>query len=179
MHQVIKPSPLFATVETLLRLAKSSIDVNIQDKHGTSALHVAVMRREEKIVKLLLSAFAEVNIKDKDDKTPLHHAIYTSEIVERSFRGNQHTIVHLLLLHGANPNMRDVQGSTPLLYAASAGSVGDTLILHRQKLPRVDSAAHGGGLRASDSHRDLVSRGEEEGRERMKWTRGGRRERRG
>jgi len=118
-----------ASVETLLRLAKSSIDVNIQDKHGTSALHVAVMRREEKIVKLLLSAFAEVNIKDKDDKTPLHHAIYTSEIVERSFRGNQHTIVHLLLLHGANPNMRDVQGSTPLLYAASAGSVGDTLIL--------------------------------------------------
>uniref|UniRef100_A0A0C3T0G2 Uncharacterized protein n=1 Tax=Guillardia theta (strain CCMP2712) TaxID=905079 RepID=A0A0C3T0G2_GUITC len=103
-------------------MAKQNIDVNVQDKHGTSALHLAATRRQEKIVKLLLAASAEVNIQDKDNKTPL-------EIVERAFGNNQRNVVNLLLLHGANPNVRDIQGSTPILYAASAGSVADTIIL--------------------------------------------------
>ncbi len=91
-------------IEAMLKQKKYKNDVNFIDKHGYTALDLAVIHNSPKIVKILLENGANPNMKDKNGYTPLHRAIirYSYEIVE------------LLLKNKADPNIKDKHGYTPL-----------------------------------------------------------------
>lgn len=60
-----------AGVELLLSAGAS---VNVEDEHGNSALHAAVISRQEPIVRLLVDRGAQVCNKNKVGRTPLQVA---------------------------------------------------------------------------------------------------------
>lgn len=46
-----------------------SCDLNLRDKHGRTALHIAVTVNDSYIVKLLITRGIDVSVKDDDGKT--------------------------------------------------------------------------------------------------------------
>ena len=79
-----------------------------------SLLHAAVEGLQLDVIKLLLSAGANVNIPSKWSITPLISALMRAH--RRSVHGQ--TMVTCLIDSGANVNCRDADGMTPLMYAA-------------------------------------------------------------
>lgn len=87
-------------------LLQQGATVNKSSKYG-SALMAAVVKGNEKIVKLLISHKADVNIKDENNNTALLYAVLF----------NQTEIAAQLLAAGANPHHKDIQGNKALDYA--------------------------------------------------------------
>lgn len=52
-------------------LLRKNADVNIQNKFGYTALHVATLEGHERIVELLLKNGADKNIENDDGLTPM------------------------------------------------------------------------------------------------------------
>ena len=91
--------------EIIAELLGAKADVNaVGEKQQQSALHFAVSDGKTELVKLFLSAHADVNLRDKNGETPLHLAV----------RANADDIAALLLEAKADPNLRNNYGQTPL-----------------------------------------------------------------
>ncbi len=93
------------------KLILSGADINIQsDKYGNTALIRAVIEGHTDIVKLLITAGADVNIQDKYDNTALIWAVI-----------KDHTdIVKLLIAAGTNINAKNNNGNTALILVPAA-----------------------------------------------------------
>lgn len=86
------------------------VDINAQDANGHTALHLAAMRRDKKIVNALLDAGAAFDIPDNCEMTAVHHGAGKG-MVEFMARIGRHKVIHAT----------DMSGMTPLHYAASSG----------------------------------------------------------
>ena len=135
-------------LETVVKflLEKKSIDLNIQDRNGQTALHLAVrfwyhesvrMLHEDRIGrKLHLAAErdreyleivkaiigkngVDLNLKDKNGQTPLHLA---------AIDGNSRAAKVLVEHNGIELAPQDHRGQTPLLYAIMKGPFQDELL---------------------------------------------------
>lgn len=93
-------------VETARYLIGKSVDLNLRDGKGETALVRAIVRDHLEAVDLLLEHGANVNLDNKKGKTPLHAAV----------SGKCYRIVRTLLAHRADPNIGDIYGITPLMY---------------------------------------------------------------
>ena len=95
-------------------LLEHGADVNIQNKHGDTALIEASYNGHIETTKLLLEYKADPNLKDKDERTAL---------MEASAKGHEE-ITKLLLQHGANLNIQDKKnGRTALMEASYRGNI--------------------------------------------------------
>lgn len=88
-------------------LEKRAFDVNRRDNWGRTALHYATSN--EKSLRLLLAAGADVDVVDKKGISALHLA---------AMKGVYQACTVLLLEAGASVDPRDEKGETPLHYAA-------------------------------------------------------------
>jgi len=91
-------------VKALLKQKINKDEINFKDKHGYTALDLAVIHNLVDVVEVLLKNGANPNIKDKNGYTPLHRAVIKSSAV----------LTKLLLKYGADPNVKDIYGYTPL-----------------------------------------------------------------
>ncbi|KAL4426250.1 hypothetical protein ABPG77_009865 [Micractinium sp. CCAP 211/92] len=95
----------------LLLSEAQDLAINALDEEGMSALHLAVVAKEEECIEALLDAHADVNVRNSSGETALHFAVMDGE----------REIVQLLLDRGADPNLRDDSGSSPAELAADYG----------------------------------------------------------
>lgn len=97
--------------------ADPRLDINAQDIHGQTALHLTCRHDQVPNAKILLDHGAAVDIQNYDDSTPLvtlarfHHSGVVGE-------ENELEIAKLLLDKGAEVNATNAFGYTPLLYLA-------------------------------------------------------------
>lgn len=116
--------PLFRAIaqdddDAVIELINTGFNINIKDKNGQTALHVAVEHGNLEIVRFLLNKGAKVNVKDKSKRTSLA-MIFTSfeddvNIINEIFR--------LLVLNGADVDVRDSDGETLLMLACEDENV--------------------------------------------------------
>ena len=95
--------------QSLLNL---SIDVNAKDNSGVTALHQATRRKNEPLIRLLLSRGAMVDCKDDDGRTP-----WSANIRSRDHQ----RILSILREVGADSSTRGLQGVSELYTAAKDG----------------------------------------------------------
>lgn len=55
-------------------MIKGGIDINSQDKHGHSAIHISAQYGRNKVADLLVKAKADLNLRDNDGQTPFQMA---------------------------------------------------------------------------------------------------------
>jgi ankyrin repeat protein len=112
---------LSATEIVKLRLLKDrGARVNAASARGRTALFLAAMSdRSADIVRLLISAGADVSVVDGMKMTVLHAAAL----------GNDAETVRLLIEAGLDVNATDFQGFTPLIYATSNGNLAASRLL--------------------------------------------------
>jgi ankyrin repeat protein len=60
-------------------LLKNKADVSISDANGSTALHYAVMFKQEILIKLLIENKADINQKDQRNLSPLDYAMMTKD----------------------------------------------------------------------------------------------------
>jgi ankyrin repeat protein len=80
-----------------------------RDKDGSTPLHCAVWKGQERVVVALIEAGADVNVHNENDHwgtTPLHAAAHA----------NQAAIAQLLIDHGADVSAKDLEGRTPMFH---------------------------------------------------------------
>jgi ankyrin repeat protein len=91
-----------------------NFDVNSRDSSDRTALHLATVNGNLKIIRTLIEAGANVNAQDADGKTPIVKAIEC----------NHEELVQFFLFAGADTGLADYEnGNTPLHWALSSGSV--------------------------------------------------------
>lgn len=92
-------------------LSEPSLDLEIKNENGDTALMVALAAQQSSIARLLMTAGANVNTQNNRGYTPLHLS---------SYLGMFHT-VNMLLQGNANPNLTAKDGTRPIDLARSAG----------------------------------------------------------
>lgn len=88
---------------------KRSIDVNIRDKKGQTALHYLGVYYNLELAKKVLQHGGDVSIKDSYGNIPLWTAVFNA-------KGN-YAYVDLLLQYGSDPNSINKAGRSPLSFA--------------------------------------------------------------
>ena len=91
-------------IKSLLKQENNKKEINFIDKHGYTALDLAVIHNYPSIVETLLKNGANPNIKDKKGYTPLHRAV-----IKLSPK-----LTQLLMEYKADPDIKDIYGYTPL-----------------------------------------------------------------
>lgn len=82
-------------------LLGKGIDINHQDVHGVTALHIATKAKESVIVQAILKEpGVEVNLPDENKQTPLHWAA----------KNGNFNIIKAILTNGGNMNAKDKTG---------------------------------------------------------------------
>lgn len=98
--------------EPLVKLLAEQPEVNTQDQHGTTALHLAVGKMHVRLVQLLLAAGADAKKRDSAGQSPLLFC-----------RAHQDRIImDMLLAAGASLEQTDNQGRTLLSYVVAKGN---------------------------------------------------------
>ena len=100
LHEAVKKGD----VENVISLINSGINLNKQNNNLETALHWAIMLKNDEITNILLDNNIEVNLKDINQNTSLHLAV---------LNGN-YNIVKRLIKKGANLNIRNDEGKTAL-----------------------------------------------------------------
>ena len=96
-----------ATIKSLLSTDPSLISA--RDTDGSTPLHCATWKGQDKAAELLVEAGADVNAINQNEHwgtTPLHAAA----------PANQAKIAQLLLDHGADVKATDMEGRTPMFH---------------------------------------------------------------
>ena len=110
-------SPLHMAVEMqdmeLVSHLVCAENINLQDVHGITALHMAASLADSRITALLLRHQAAINLTDSCGQTPL---LYACDL-------DDSTVVMQLLAAKAQTTQLNCQGQTPLLLAAAAGQL--------------------------------------------------------
>ncbi|KAL4918874.1 ankyrin repeat-containing domain protein [Aspergillus aurantiobrunneus] len=102
--------------------------------HGGTALHLAVSRDHEDVVRFLLEQGVDLDGRNMYRDAPLHVAA----------RNGREKLVSLLLDGGADPDTEDARTLTPLWHAVDGGHLGVMkIILNRLPKCRVDGAGSG------------------------------------
>lgn len=83
---------------------REKIDLNQLDKEGNTALHIAVQKKEQTSVQILILSGCELNIQNNDKDTPLLIAV----------RNNFTLICNILCNAGANIDICDKDGQLPI-----------------------------------------------------------------
>lgn len=99
-------------------LSNKPNNIDISDRNGFTALHLAIIKERYKVVEFLLSKGANINKKQEvfsmtkvvDGFTPLMLAIISSN----------YKIIDLLLSNNADPNISDDSGRTAIMYSISS-----------------------------------------------------------
>lgn len=100
--------------EDKIKKQVKNIDINTRDSSDRTALHLATVNGNLKIIRILIEAGANVNAQDGDGKTPIIKAIEC----------NHEDLVQFFLCVGADPEIADHEnGNTPLHWALSMGAV--------------------------------------------------------
>ena len=104
--------------------------LNMQNKKGRTALHLASRHHHSSIVELLLKFGADVKTQDDDNMTALHLALKGPSQFDAGQvdDGSSSAIVQLLLAHGASVHARDKINRTPL-HLASLRTFPSTMAL--------------------------------------------------
>lgn len=95
------------SIEELLKLLQTGININIQDKEKKTLLIHAVINNKLEMVRLLISKGIDLNIQDSLGYTALHYAVQNYNI----------DAVELLLSNKARVDVQDKCGNTPLFRA--------------------------------------------------------------
>jgi len=98
-----------------LLLAMDGIDLNVRDKRGFSALHLAASTNNFDAIQMIVNSYHnfDINIQDNTGQTPLHLAIQKAEL----------QLVQLLLSAKAQVNITDKNGVSPLLMSSRTAHV--------------------------------------------------------
>ena len=145
--------PHRSLVDKVTLLLKHGADVNFQDSHFTSALHLAEYHGKLEVARILLKYRADFNARDINGNTPLHilsgrrPEIY-NQILDHvrllskygadmnsqdnrnqtplhvAMRNKWFTLARILIEHGANAQAEDEYGTTPL-HILSASPIHD------------------------------------------------------
>jgi ankyrin repeat protein len=110
IHQAVASKKL-KVVSRILRKDKAVI--NLRDANSNTPLHIACMKQDMAMVKLLLKHRADTRAPNHHKVRPLHMAVG---------KKSGANIVALLLKHRANINCADKYGNTPLHVAATRGN---------------------------------------------------------
>jgi len=110
-HSQLHNAVTSQSLQSVQVLIERGVDVNVPDKEGLYAIHIAARLGVDEIVQLLLSAGAKVNQTDSKGRTALHVA---------SRCGFIRTCTHLLN-NGSSVNLVDDSGRLPAHYAAEIG----------------------------------------------------------
>eukprot|EP00354_Favella_ehrenbergii_P011337 CAMPEP_0170456526 /NCGR_PEP_ID=MMETSP0123-20130129/4129_1 /TAXON_ID=182087 /ORGANISM="Favella ehrenbergii, Strain Fehren 1" /LENGTH=187 /DNA_ID=CAMNT_0010720029 /DNA_START=892 /DNA_END=1454 /DNA_ORIENTATION=- len=92
---------------SLYYFRRLKLDINMQDKRGSTPLHWACYSHSEIALSYLLAWGPSLNTQDQDGYTPLHLAVKSVDQVEST------RPVRFLLIKGAEKNIRDNQGQSP------------------------------------------------------------------
>lgn len=94
-------------------LAFTPLDVNIVDKHGTSAVMIAAQMGHWELLSSLVLAGANISAQDVDGFTAVHWAAFENEPV----------VLSTLLDLGFDPNSMDSKGWTAMMHATAKGNL--------------------------------------------------------
>jgi len=108
---------MMATLPTHVRSSKkrageSKVSVNIQDSHGRSPLHFAVLGRSAACVSALLSKKIKISLTDENGFTALHYAVKNGDV----------TLTEMIMNNVGKNATDKMQDDPPLLYAADCGN---------------------------------------------------------
>lgn len=111
-------------LDALLNLP--SIDINVHDRCGRTAAHIAAICADVSVMKTLVSKKANFHIRDSFSRIPLHYATEQDSA----------EMLTILLEESADCNVADVQGNTPLHFAMANDLIRTTkaLIKHGANL---------------------------------------------
>ncbi|EDO19204.1 hypothetical protein Kpol_1050p62 [Vanderwaltozyma polyspora DSM 70294] len=94
-------------------------DLGLPTAQGVTALHLAVSKKHNDVVKFLLDNGASVRVKDKKLQLPLHRAVSVGSMA----------LVELLCDKNSPVNAKDFQGWTPLHHALAEGHADIAVLL--------------------------------------------------
>ncbi|KAI9077711.1 hypothetical protein K1719_040317 [Acacia pycnantha] len=95
---------LSTQIRCMDQLLESGVDIDLKNKEGLTALHIAIIGKKEAVISHLLRKGACPHVRDKDGATPLHYAVQV---------GAKKT-VKLLIKYEIDINVADNEGWTPL-----------------------------------------------------------------
>lgn len=101
------------------QLLENGLDINAVDKDGLTALHKAIIGKNETVISHLLRKGASPNVQDRDGATPLHYAVEVGVI----------QTVKLLIKYNVDVNVADNEGWTPLHVAVQSRNRDITKVL--------------------------------------------------
>ncbi|XP_031785037.1 ankyrin-1 isoform X2 [Nasonia vitripennis] len=102
-------------------LLENGANVDAVDIGGSTALHIAVDTKDEKLVKVLIEAGAQVNARDEYGNTPLHVLLLTAQ-EDCCNEDRLERMAALLIDRGVNVNEQNDNQETPLYFALFRGN---------------------------------------------------------
>ncbi|XP_013779366.1 E3 ubiquitin-protein ligase MIB1-like, partial [Limulus polyphemus] len=103
-HTALQGASQNGHIEVIKLLLRYNADVEIEDKDGDRAIHLAAFGDEPGVVDVLARAGADLNARNKRRQTPLHIAVNKGHI----------GVVRIMLELGCHPSLQDSEGDTAL-----------------------------------------------------------------
>ncbi len=121
-------------IEEAMQLISQGVDPNAKHScKGMAALHIASIKGNKDVVRLLQARDININIQDDDGNTALHHAVSSNNL----------DILKTLLMHKLDVNIQNRFGETPLHVAAAEPEHPDlfaTLMDHNARFDLPDES---------------------------------------
>ena len=97
----------------LLKFIELGLEINSQDKHGKTPLHLAVQKQSEEALSYLLQQNPDINRRDNEGCTPLHTLVmYAKNFTNAEEMVPTFNSLRAILLKGAKTDIRDNYGLT-------------------------------------------------------------------